>query len=101
MSKLKPIDRSSFEPPYSQVARGVRERFMNGEYRAGDRLPSEAELCGLYGVSRMTVRRAVTLLAQDGVGAGLIELADLAGARTTQVTHVAEAMQYRRTLRMQ
>ncbi len=26
-------------------------------------------------------------------------IADLAGARTTQVTHVAEAMQYRRTLR--
>ena len=26
-------------------------------------------------------------------------IADLAGARHTQVTHVAEAMQYRRTLR--
>ncbi len=67
MSKLKPIDRSSLEPPYAQVARGMRERVMNGEYRAGDRLPSEAELCAIYGVSRMTVRRAVTLLAQDGV----------------------------------
>ena len=67
MSRLKPIDRSSLEPPYSQVARGVRERIMNGEYRAGDRLPSEADLCALYSVSRMTVRRAVTLLAQDGV----------------------------------
>jgi DNA-binding GntR family transcriptional regulator len=62
-----PIDRSSFEPPYSQVARGMRERIMSGEYRAGDRLPSEAELCAMYGVSRMTVRRAVTLLVQDGV----------------------------------
>jgi GntR family transcriptional regulator len=67
VSKLKPIDRSSFEPPYAQVARGMRERIMNGEYRPGDRLPSEAELCAMYGVSRMTVRRAVTLLAQDGV----------------------------------
>jgi GntR family transcriptional regulator len=45
----------------------MRERITNGEYRAGDRLPSEAELCALYGVSRMTVRRAVTLLVQDGV----------------------------------
>ena len=26
-------------------------------------------------------------------------IADLAGARSTQVTHVAEAMQYRRALR--
>jgi GntR family transcriptional regulator len=49
------------------VARGVRERIVSGEYRAGDRLPSEAELCAMYGVSRMTARRAVTLLAKDGV----------------------------------
>ncbi len=67
MSKLRPIDRASLEPPYAQVARGMRERIVDGEYRAGDRLPSEAELCALYGVSRMTVRRAVTLLAQEGV----------------------------------
>lgn len=67
MSKPRPIDRSSLEPPYLQVARGVRERIVNGEYRAGDRLPSEAELCELYGVSRMTARRAVALLVRDGV----------------------------------
>ena len=67
MSKLKPIDRSSFEPPYSQVARGIRERITSGEYRAGDRLPSEAGLCSMYGVSRMTARRAVALLVRDGV----------------------------------
>jgi GntR family transcriptional regulator len=45
----------------------MRERIVNGEYQAGDRLPSEAELCAAYGVSRMTVRRAVTRLVQDGV----------------------------------
>ena len=67
MNKLKPVDRSSFEPPYAQVARDVRERIVGGEYRAGDRLPSEAGLCELYGVSRMTARRAVALLVRDGV----------------------------------
>lgn len=67
MNKLKAIDRSSFEPPYVQVARGVRERIVSGEYGPGDRLPSEAELCAVYGVSRMTARRAVKLLSQDGV----------------------------------
>lgn len=67
MDKLKPVDRSSFEPPYAQVARRVRELIVGGEYRAGDRLPSEAELCALYGVSRMTARRAVALLVRDGV----------------------------------
>jgi DNA-binding GntR family transcriptional regulator len=68
VSKPKPVvDRSSFEPPYAQVARSVRERIVRGEYTVGDRLPSEAELCELYGVSRMTARRAVGLLVRDGV----------------------------------
>lgn len=33
----------------------------------GDRLPSEAELCEEFGVSRMTARQAVQLLAADGL----------------------------------
>ena len=39
VSKLKPVDRSSFEPPYAQVARSVRERIARGEYR-GRRPPA-------------------------------------------------------------
>ena len=61
------IDRKSFEPPYAQLARGIRERIASGEYRPGDRLPSEAELCNAYRVSRMTVRRAFTELARQDV----------------------------------
>ena len=37
--------------------------------RPGDRLPSEAELCEAYGVSPMTVRRAVTQLVREEVAA--------------------------------
>lgn len=64
---LGPIDRSAFEPPYSQLARQLRERVASGEFQPGDRLPSEAELCEAYGVSPMTVRRAVTQLIQEEV----------------------------------
>ena len=67
MGAVSHIDRSSFEPPYAQLARLLRERIASGEYRAGDRLPSEAELCEAYRVSPMTVRRAVTLLVQEEV----------------------------------
>ena len=67
MGAVSHIDRSSFEPPYAQLARLLRERIASGEYRPGDRLPSEAELCETYGVSPMTVRRAVTLLVQEEV----------------------------------
>jgi GntR family transcriptional regulator len=67
MSVVSAIDRSLYEPPYAQLARLLRERIARGEYRPGDRLPSEAELCATYRVSPMTVRRAVTLLVQEEV----------------------------------
>jgi GntR family transcriptional regulator len=67
MPAVTPIDRTSFEPPYSQLARLLRERIATGEFRSGDRLPSEADLCDAYEVSPMTVRRAVTVLVQEGV----------------------------------
>jgi GntR family transcriptional regulator len=67
VSVISPIDRSSFEPAYAQVARLLRDRIATGEYRSGDRLPSEAELCDTYQVSPMTVRRAVTQLVREGV----------------------------------
>ncbi len=67
MNAARQIDRTSYEPPYAQLARLLRERIAGGEYRPGDRLPSEAELCEAYGVSPMTVRRAVTVLVQEEV----------------------------------
>jgi GntR family transcriptional regulator len=62
-----PIDRGSFEPPYAQLARTIRERVARGDYRAGDRLPSEAELCAAFEVSPMTVRRAIGELVREDV----------------------------------
>jgi DNA-binding GntR family transcriptional regulator len=62
-----PIDRGSFEPPYAQLARAIRERIGQGQYRPGDRLPSEAELCAAFEVSPMTVRRAVAELVREDI----------------------------------
>ena len=67
MKDHTPIDRGSFEPPYAQLARAIRERIGRGEYRAGDRLPSEAELCAAFSVSPMTVRRAIGELVREDV----------------------------------
>ena len=38
-----------------------------GILRPGDQLPSEAQLCERYGVSPMTVRRAINLLSDQGM----------------------------------
>lgn len=51
---------------WGQVQRDLRRRVDRGEFGPGERIPSEAELVGHYGVSRMTVRRAIEALVTDG-----------------------------------
>lgn len=48
---------------YQQVADQLLELILNGSLSSGDRLPSEAELTTIFGVSRSTVREALRLLA--------------------------------------
>lgn len=61
------IDRSSEEPLFTQLARSLGGAITSGRYRAGDRIPTEPELADLYGVSRITVRRAIDELSNDGM----------------------------------
>lgn len=50
---------------YRQVADQLREQILTGELTAGTRLPNEAEMSRLFGVSRSTVREALRLLASQ------------------------------------
>ena len=52
---------------YRLLAAEVRAAARSGEYGAGGRLPSEEELALRHGVSRGTVRQAMTLLRAEGV----------------------------------
>jgi DNA-binding GntR family transcriptional regulator len=61
------IDRDSFEPAYNQLANILRRRVAAGEYRPGERLPSEAELCSQYQVSTITARRAIKILVDQDI----------------------------------
>lgn len=61
----------------AQLARLIGGRIVAGEFRPGDSLPIEAELCQEYGVSRSTVREAVKNLAAKR----LIEVAPKLGTR--------------------
>ena len=61
------IDRNSYEPAYAQLVRILLGQIAAGEFRPGDRLPSEAQLCERYGVSPMTVRRVINILADQSV----------------------------------
>lgn len=58
---------SSGVPLYYQLATILREQIITGEYRVGDRLPTEADLVAEYGISRITVRQALRSLEEEGL----------------------------------
>jgi GntR family transcriptional regulator len=56
---------ASYRPRYRQIEQALRERVST--LTPGVRLPSDAELCAEFGVSRMTARNAMQQLAEDGL----------------------------------
>ena len=57
----------SATPLYQQVANDLREAIVNDVYHVGARIPTEPELSHLYGVSRITVRKAIEILVDEGL----------------------------------
>ena len=53
-------------PQYRKLYEILRKHITEGIYREGDLLPSENELCQLYGMTRPTVRQSLSSLANDG-----------------------------------
>jgi GntR family transcriptional regulator len=54
-------------PIYLRLASDLRERIVTGEIAIGDALPSERDLCEMVGASRVTVRRAIETLIDEGL----------------------------------
>ena len=57
---------SSANPLYQQLMDDIKLDISNQKYRHGDKIPSETELAEIYNVSRITVRRAVSELCDEG-----------------------------------
>lgn len=55
------------EAAYRVVARDLRTAILSGRHSSGERLPTDAELCERYAVSRQTVRRAFQELVTEGM----------------------------------
>ena len=55
------------EVRYRAIADEMRRRVESGDLAAGALLPSESELSAAYGVSRVTVRKALELLRDEGL----------------------------------
>lgn len=61
------LQSDSASPLYRQLMQRLRADIAGGVYPAHSRIPSEQELCETYGVSRVTVRKALGELTQEGL----------------------------------
>ena len=53
-------------PIYQAVYDTLKRDILSGQYKVGEKLPSESEMIDMFNVSRTTVRKAVSILADDG-----------------------------------
>ncbi|HEX7076132.1 MAG TPA: FadR/GntR family transcriptional regulator [Hyphomicrobiaceae bacterium] len=60
-----PLVRPSGLP--DEIAKLLRNEILKGTLKPGDKLPSEQQLCRMFGVSRPVVREAISRLKYDGV----------------------------------
>lgn len=60
------IDSNNKVPFYYQLAKEIEEKIDNGEWKKGEKITSERELCEQYKVSRITVRNAINELEKKG-----------------------------------
>ena len=56
----------SFDHKYVKLKKWLIDGMTNGQFRFGDRLPSENMLCRKFDLSRQTVRRALDELEKEG-----------------------------------
>jgi GntR family transcriptional regulator len=59
--------RQPLSPLHLSISEQIRTWIQSGKYQPGDRLPSESQLMALFSVSRITIRRALANLSQQGL----------------------------------
>ncbi|WP_312240647.1 GntR family transcriptional regulator [Pantoea sp.] len=64
---MNTVLKDSEVPLYLQVSEWIRENIYKGDLTTGDRVPSENQIMEMLGVSRGTVKKAVTLLVNEGL----------------------------------
>lgn len=65
--KKQILNVESHSPLYKQLIKKLRDDIASGIYPVHSRIPSEQELCETYQVSRVTVRKALAELTQEGL----------------------------------
>lgn len=66
MLESKTIDKNVPIPLYFQLKKLITAEIENGEYPVDTLIPTESELCEMFGISRTVVRQAILELVQEG-----------------------------------
>lgn len=85
---------------YAQIKEHITRRIQRGEWPAGHRLPSENELVAQFGISRMTVNRALRELVDEGrivrvAGVGSFVAEDKPQSTLLQIANIASEIRAR------
>jgi GntR family transcriptional regulator len=63
---LGPLPQEAGTPLYARFQRLLRNGIQSGTLKAKQALPSERDLCDEYGISRITIRKAIAELVEEG-----------------------------------
>lgn len=61
------MNKKSAIPLYQQMSDNLKRKIESGELKENDRLKTEQELSAEYNVSRITVRKAIEILVEEGL----------------------------------
>lgn len=82
---------SSARSPYEKVKIYLKSGLEKGKWRPGEKMPSESDLIGRFGVARMTVNRALKELE----AVGLVERRQGSGTFAAELHRVSSALTIR------
>jgi len=81
-----PVDKASPVPAYIQVEQDLRRKIVSGILKKDDQLPRETILATRYHTSRVTIRKALNILAEEGLVLRLHGLGTLIGASVNKIS---------------
>lgn len=67
ISDFPVLSKEDYKPLYVQISDAIKAYIEKNNLKPGDSLPSESDLIGHFGVSRMTARIAIQRLATEGL----------------------------------
>ncbi len=59
--------RNTHTPLYIQVYESLKNEILEGELKQGERLPPEESLAKKFNISRVTLRKSIAMLIDEGL----------------------------------